>query len=158
MKFNDAIIGAAVLLLAAVMVGMAQGFHTPPGQKFGPGFFPTIVGAIMGVSAVILILRGWLARRSVPWLTLDAWFSDRRLLLHGAAIFGALLVYLLASESVGFLVVAPLLLWGLIILYWGRPVAALAIALVASFVIHQFFVSVLLVPLPWGVVPYFKLF
>jgi cytochrome c-type biogenesis protein CcmH/NrfF len=55
-------------------------------------------------------------------------------------------------------VVAPPLLWGLIALLWGRPFVALLIALVASFMIHQFFVRMLLVPLPWGIVPYFKLF
>ena len=50
------------------------------------------------------------------------------------------------------------LLVPLIWLLWGNPLWALVIAVLASFVIHQFFVQLLLVPLPWGLVPYFKLF
>ena len=97
-------------------------------------------------------------RGARPWVTLDAWFGDRRLALQGVAIFLSMIAYLLLSEPLGFLVVAPLILWGLIALLWGRKLASLAIALVASFVIHQFFVQLLLVPLPWGIVPYFRLF
>jgi hypothetical protein len=78
--------------------------------------------------------------------------------LQGAAVFGFLVAYALLSEALGFLVLAPLLLWGLIWLLWGRPFVALLIATSSSLAIHQFFVQVLLVPLPWGIVPYFKLF
>lgn len=158
MRFNDAVLGAIFLTLAVTMIALTQGFHTPQGQKFGPGFFPTITASVMGLAAVGLIVKGLVNRAGRPWLELDAWFSNPRLVLQGASVFGFLLAYLLLSEELGFLVVAPVLLWGLIWLLWGHPVPALIIAVLASFVIHQFFVQLLLVPLPWGIVPYFKLF
>jgi putative tricarboxylic transport membrane protein len=158
MRFNDAVLGAAFLALALFVIVSASGFHTPPGQKFGPGFFPTIVACVMAAAALGLIAKGLVNRASQPLVRLDAWFGRPRLLLHGAAVFGVLVLYILLSEPLGFLVVAPPLLWGLIALLWGRPFVALLIALVASFMIHQFFVRMLLVPLPWGIVPYFKLF
>jgi len=113
---------------------------------------------VMAAAALGLIAKGIANRAAQPWVQLDAWFGRPRLLLHGAAVFGVLIAYILFSEQLGFLVVAPPLLWTLIALFWGRPIAALPIALVATFVIHQFFVRMLLVPLPWGIVPYFKLF
>ena len=61
------------------------------------------------------------------------------------------------SEELGFLVVATTILWGLISLLWGRVGMGFVIAVVAAFVTHFFFVELLRVPLPWGVVPYFKL-
>lgn len=158
MRFNDAILGAAFLALALFVISSASGFHTPPGQKFGPGFFPVIVASVMAAAALGLIAKGLLARQRARLVELDPWLSRPRLVLQGAAVFGFLVAYALLSETLGFLVVAPLLLWGLVWLLWGRPVAALAIAAAASFAIHQFFVQVLLVPLPWGIVPYFKLF
>lgn len=158
MKFNDAVVGAAFVALAALLIGLIQGFHTPPGQKFGPGFFPTITACMMGLAGLGLVVKGLVNRGGGPWVTLDPWFGDRRLALQGASVFAAIVAYLLFSESLGFLVVAPLILWGLIALLWGRTAVALAIALAASFAIHQFFVQVLLVPLPWGIVPYFRLF
>jgi putative tricarboxylic transport membrane protein len=158
MKFNDTILGAIFLALALGLIALAQGFHTPPGQRFGPAFFPTIVASVMAAAALGLIVKGVLARPGRRWLELDEWFRAPRRVLQGASIFAFLLAYLLLSEQLGFLVLAPLLLWGLIWLLWGNPVAALAIAAIASFVIHQFFVQVLLVPLPWGIVPYFRLF
>ncbi|MBL8571864.1 MAG: tripartite tricarboxylate transporter TctB family protein [Phreatobacter sp.] len=158
MRFNDAILGAIFLALALGMIALTQGFHTPQGQKFGPGFFPTIVASVMAVAAIGLIVKGLVNRAAHPWIELDPWFSKPRLVLQGASVFGFLLAYLLFSEELGFLVVAPVLLWGLIWLLWGHPFVALAVAVASSFVIHQFFVQVLLVPLPWGIVPYFKLF
>jgi len=158
MRLNDTLLGALFLALAIGLILGAQGFHTPPGQKFGPGFFPTIVAGVMAAAALGLIAKGLVNRSGRPWVELDSWFSNPRLVLQGASVFLFLLAYLLLSEQLGFLVVAPILLWALIWLLWGNPLWALAIAVAASFVIHQFFVQVLLVPLPWGLVPYFKLF
>jgi len=158
MKFNDVIVGAAFAALAALLIALAQGFHIPPGQRFGPAFFPTITASVMGLAGIALAVRGWVNRRAHRWIELDPWFADRRLALQGASIFLSLIAYLLLSEPLGFLVVAPAILWGLIALLWRRPLASLAIAVIASFLIHQFFVQLLLVPLPWGIVPYFRLF
>ena len=158
MKFNDTIVGAFFVGLALAMILLAQGFHVPVGQKFGPAFFPTIVAVVMGCGGLVLVAKGLANRRTQPLMELEPWTRDPGRVMNGLAIFGFLIFYLLLSEPLGFLVVAPLAMWGLVWRLWGRPLASLAIAVVASFLIHQFFVQLLLVPLPWGVVPYFKLF
>jgi putative tricarboxylic transport membrane protein len=157
MRFNDILIGSVFLALAIGIILVAAGFHTPPGQRFGPGFFPTIVAAVMAAASIGLILRGVASGRR-PWVVWEDWVTRPGGLLRGGSVFAFLLLYLMLAETLGFLIVAPLLLWALIWVLWGRPVAALAIAVTAGFAIHQFFVQLLLVPLPWGLVPYFKLF
>lgn len=158
MKFNDTIVGAAFVALAIAMIVIARGFHVPVGQKFGPAFFPTIIAIIMGGAGLVLVVRGVANRRTQRLVELEGWVRDPQRVANGLAIFGFLLAYLLLSEPLGFLVIAPLAMWGLIWRLWGHPLASLAISAIASFLIHQFFVQVLLVPLPWGIVPYFKLF
>ena len=57
MKFNDVIVGAAFVALAALLIALAHGFHVPPGQKFGPGFFPTITAGVMGLAGLGLVVK-----------------------------------------------------------------------------------------------------
>ncbi len=157
MRFNDTITGAFFITLAFGIIVLSTGFHTPSGQRFGPGLFPVCTALLMGAAGSGLVVKGWLNRQTHPWVTLADWWREPKLVLNGAAIFGALLAYLLLSELIGFLILVPLILWGLIGLLWGRPWTALLIAVLASFATHVFFVELLKVPLPWGWVPYFKL-
>lgn len=156
MRFNDAITGAFFLALALGIIVVSTGFHTPPGQRFGPGLFPVCTALLMAAAGCALIRKGLRNLYAHPWVKLADWWRKPRLVLNGAAILGALLAYLLLVETVGFLILVPLVLWGLIGLLWGRPMMALPIAVLAALVIHLFFVELLKVPLPWGWVPYFK--
>ena len=157
MRFNDTITGAFFVALALGIIVLSVGFHTPPGQRFGPGLFPVCTALLMAAGGSGLIVKGWVNREGQPWVVLADWWRAPRLVLNGASIFAALLAYLLLSEDVGFLIVVPLILWSLIGLLWGRPMLALLIAVLASLATHFFFVELLKVPLPWGWVPYFKL-
>ena len=40
MKLNDAVCGALLLLLGAVVLVHVQGFPKIPGQQYGPALFP----------------------------------------------------------------------------------------------------------------------
>ncbi len=157
MRFNDTITGGFFVALALAIIVLTTGFHTPPGQRFGPGLFPVCTALLMAAAGGGLMVKGWVNRATHPWVTLAEWWREPRLVLNGAAIFGGLLAYLLLAEDLGFLIVVPFILWGLIALLWGRPATALVIAVLASFGTHIFFVELLKVPLPWGLVPYFKL-
>ena len=98
------------------------------------------------------------------WAKLKRFFTNRWVL----SVVGLLIVSLIiwfAGDAIAIYDRRPLgpvwirlSLIALIWLLWGHPMVALVIAAGASFAIHQFFVQVLLVPLPWGIVPYFKLF
>ena len=43
MKVNDALIGAALAALGAVVLWHIQSFPPMPGQKYGPAWFPGLI-------------------------------------------------------------------------------------------------------------------
>ena len=65
MKFNDAVSGLFLALLAAAVIAYSATLPSMPGQFVGPGLFPTLIGAGMLVGAMLLIVRGLRAGR--PW-------------------------------------------------------------------------------------------
>ncbi len=61
-----------------------------------------------------------------------------------------LLVYILASETIGFIPIALVFLLALFVWLGVRPVPAVLTAVVTTIAIHWFFSTMLRVPLPRG--------
>jgi putative tricarboxylic transport membrane protein len=138
MRFNDAVIGTAFLLLAGIMIAVTFTFPPFPGQNYGPSLFPRIIGAgIIGCS-LLLLLREWAGGRR-RWLVLESWTRQPARLASFALMLAAMLFYLLASEPLGFL-------W-----FGVRPLTAVIVAVVMTIAVQYFFGSLMRVPLPRGV-------
>lgn len=153
MKINDALGGAALILLAAVILWHIQGFPAMPGQKFGPAWFPGLIAVGLGICGALLVASG--ARSGDPLLVLAPWLGRARPLAGVAAVLGGLLAYVLLADKLGFHITGAALL-----LLWMRLLGAswrmaLGAALVATLVIHLAFYKLLRVPLPWGVLERF---
>ncbi len=73
MKFNDAAIGAVLVVLGVFIVWHIQGYPAMPGQKFGPAWFPGIVAAGLAICGAMLVVQG--ARSRAPWVALDGWME-----------------------------------------------------------------------------------
>lgn len=151
MRFHDGIVGLVLLIGALALVAYARSLPAMPGQDFGPGFFPTIVGAGLGLTSLVLIVRGMAAGRGSGLVEFDAGLRDQRGLAGVAAVLGGILFYLLAADELGFLVVAPLTLLALFRSQGVRWFTAVAVAVVASVLVHFAFYKLLRVPLPWGI-------
>jgi putative tricarboxylic transport membrane protein len=150
-RFNDAVIGIALLALAGAMVWLTRGFPPMPGQKYGPALFPVLIASGLAVCALLLIIRGWRERRHVRLLALAPWARDPRRVGGVSIVLACILAYILLSEPVGFFIVAGGILLLLLMssgLAWSR---AVPIAIAVTIAIHVSFYSVLRVPLPWGV-------
>lgn len=151
MRFNDAVIGIALLALAGAMVWLTRSFPPMPGQKYGPALFPALIAAGLAICALMLIIRGWRERRRVRLLVLAPWARDPRCLGGVLIVLSCILAYILLSEPIGFFIVAGCILLLLLLsagLAWSR---AVPIALAVTVAIHASFYTVLRVPLPWGV-------
>jgi len=148
MRFNDAIIGLVLIAVAAVTIWLTRDFPAMPGQKYGPALFPTIIASGLGLGGLILVLTG--LRSGAPALRLADWTRDPRAVTNVIAVPVALLLYILVSETLGFLLTAIILTFALLVLFRRRPVSSLVIALAAALVIQQAFTRLLLVPLPRG--------
>jgi putative tricarboxylic transport membrane protein len=150
LKFNDAVFGVVLAALSAAILIHIQAFPKTPGQNVGPALFPGILAAGIGIGGLILMVRGWATRSSIPWLTLAAWTRSPQHVLACVLVIGSLVFYILAANTLGFLITATLILVALfavlrVPLRWNLPVAV-----IVSLAIHFAFYKMLKVPLPWG--------
>jgi putative tricarboxylic transport membrane protein len=155
MKINDAIIGAILAVLGAVVLVHVQAFPTIPGQQYGPGLFPGTIAAGFLVCGVLLIVSGLRNRAGAPWIELGAWMRSAHHLRAAAAVVGGVIAYILLADLVGFLVLAPILLFVWFLALGVRWTTAIVAAVLTTLVIWYAFYKLLRVPLPWGVLTRF---
>lgn len=151
MRANDAVVGFVIILFSATMIALTASFPEFPGQKYGPALFPRILGTGLIVCGAILMWRGLAARSSgARWIEFAPWTHDRRRLSNFLLMLGLLLLYIFASETVGFIPIALVFLGSLFLWLGVRPLAAAITAVAATITIHWFFATMLRVPLPRG--------
>lgn len=150
MRFNDAIFGAALILFAVAEIAYTRTFPSLHGQAYGPDLFPVLIGIGLAACGVSLIVRGVVARRAEAWIVLGDWARDRRAVVDVALVLLSLVVYIVASDRVGFIPLSVAILTLLLYRLGSSPLAALAIAIATTLVIQVLFARVLLVPLPGG--------
>lgn len=148
MRFNDAIIGAVLLLAGAAIAWSAAGYRTLPGQAFGAGSFPLVVGIAMVLCAVPLILGG--LRERGPALTLADWARSRRCWRDLLVTLAAPVFYLLVVDRIGFVPTAFVILLVLTAMLGARLRVAVPVALVFAAGLYFGFANGLRVPLPRG--------
>jgi putative tricarboxylic transport membrane protein len=157
-KVNDAISGIFFILLGSLIFYLTRDFPIMPGQKYGAGLFPRLIGFLMGFGGVVLIFRGIKTRKGTPWVTAMDWVSSPRHIISFFLVIGVLIFYILVSDLLGFIPTAFICL--MVLLVWLRgPVywkSSFLISILSVIVIQQFFGEFLRVPLPWGVVPIFS--
>jgi putative tricarboxylic transport membrane protein len=151
MRFNDALIGAVLLLLAAVVFWLTRDFPQMPGQHYGPALFPRLIAGGLAICGAVLVVSGLRQLRQHPWLDFDEWTRAPGHLLDVALMLLGILAYILLSDLLGFLLTST----GLLTLWMtrfrgGKWASSLAVAVVASLVIDYAFRKILLVPLPLG--------
>ncbi len=155
MKLNDAVLGLLLLLLGVTVLFIVQDYPTIPGQQVGPALFPGLVAVGLCIGGFLLLVKGWRARASVPWLVMDDWIRSPRHVLALIVLIGSVLFYILASQLLGFLISAVLIMTTLCRVLQLSMARSVLIAVVATLVIHFAFYKLLRVPLPWGVLtPY----
>jgi putative tricarboxylic transport membrane protein len=155
MKINDAIIGAILAVIGAAVLIHVQSFPKIPGQQYGPGLFPGTIAFGFLVCGVLLIVSGIRNRAGAPWFAAAAWVRSMRHVRALAAIVAGLVAYILLADVVGFLILAPLLLFTWFIALGVRTRTAVIASIVTTIVIWYVFYKLLRVPLPWGVLTKF---
>lgn len=150
MRINDAVFGAALWLLAGLVLWQIGTFPSMPGQSFGPALVPGLLATGFALCGALLMIGGVRHRHGRPWAALGAWRRDGRL-LDGAIVLGGLALLILGWSRLGFLIGGSfysfLLIWRF---RGGNPLLALSVAVIACFLIDWGFRRLLLVPLPLG--------
>lgn len=153
MKLNDAVFGAVFLALSLLVLWSVQSYPKIPGQNVGPAAFPGVVAAVLALCSVLLIVQGVRSRGAAPWFERGQWTRQPRQLIAFAVTVLGLLLYVLASDKLGFLITGIVMLSSLMLSLRVRLITATSVAVVATVVIHIAFYKGLRVPLPWGVLP-----
>jgi putative tricarboxylic transport membrane protein len=155
MKVNDAVFGAILVLLGVVLLVAVQSFPRIPGQNVGPGLFPGLIAAGMVACGALLIVGGVRHRGGEPWMALLPWTRSRPHLAAFVVTIAAVVAYIALAEAVGFLILAPVLMFAMLLAYGVRPRTAAIVAIAVTLAIWYAFYKLLRVPLPWGVLQRF---
>lgn len=151
MKINDAIFGAVFVLLGLVVIVHVRSFPMIPGQQVGPALFPGLIAAGFVGCGFLLIVSGIRKRATEPWYETAEWMRSGRHFVAFSVIVGGVAAYVWLANAIGFLIVAPILLWIWFVTLRVRPWPAMVVAVIATLAIWYAFYKLLRVPLPWGV-------
>jgi putative tricarboxylic transport membrane protein len=151
LRANDVISGLVLIILSLAMIALTIHFPDFPGQKYGPALFPRILGVGVIICGLFIMWNGVQARRAgAPWVEIAPWIYEPWRVGSFLITLGMILLYILVSETVGFILIALVFLGGLFLWLGVRPVTAMLIAVVATVSIQYFFGTLLRVPLPRG--------
>jgi putative tricarboxylic transport membrane protein len=151
MRLNDAIFGVLLIVFAIAEIAYTRTFPSLHGQAYGPDLFPILIGVGFLITGAILTVQGLAQRAGQPLVEVGAWAADRRNVVNFALVLLALLFYIAASDWLGFILTAFIIMLVLLKSFGSGMVTALVIAALTTLGIHTLFARILLVPLPWGV-------
>lgn len=152
MRFSDTMLGALLVALGLAVGLYSQSFPDIPGQRYGAAAFPVAIAIGFAACGLVMLARG-LRSAPMPLIARTEW--TRKPGAMGAVLVTILCViaYILFARQVGFI---PMSLLILVVLFrmlqvpwWQTVLYAIGTALLCDFV----FRSMLLVPLPFGIMP-----
>lgn len=147
MSRSDRNVGIGIAVLALAVLWSARAFPNVPGQKLGAAFLPMLIGAGLLLCGIALILR----KPAAPAVAAPPNEAIEEHFGSSALTIGAVVVYIVASDAVGFLLLAPLCLLATFLAQRVRWVPAVLWSLGGTALVHVAFYKLLRVPLPWGV-------
>lgn len=160
MRFNDAIIGAVLVIFAIAEIAYTHTFPSLHGQSYGPNLFPTLIGLGLLGCGCILIVRGLLARRVqaeqttntdfARWIDLSNIADSNPARINAALVILIPLFYVLLSDQIGFISISIAAIFILLYRLGSSLFIASLLAIVTTTVLQILFAKVLLVPLPPG--------
>ena len=154
LRANDAVIGAVLVVFALAEMAYTRTFPSLHGQAYGPDLFPLLIGVGLCACGAVLIARGLLARRAAttaaPWYELEASLREPAVRINLVLLLLSLVLYILLSESIGFIPMSFAILALLFARLGSTPALSLSLAAATTAVLHLLFSKVLLVPLPSG--------
>lgn len=146
-------LGVLALAFGAVLAGFATTFPAIPGQRYGAEAFPMLIAGGFVACGIALIVRGYRRRPRLHLITLSDWARRPGARTAILVTIGLVVSYIMFSEQIGFvptMAALLLVLFRLLRVPWARTVG---FALVGTIFLDLIFRSVLLVPLPLGIVP-----
>lgn len=147
----DLLLGVGFVVGGGVVVAASQTTPTIPGQAYGPGFFPFLIGCFLAAGGLVMAVRAVLDPTLAMTATTAAPDRNPTHYVTLAFVLLGLVGCVFLLEPVGFIPVASVLTAGFMLLLRVPPLVAIPIALTGTIAVDLLFSKVLLVPLPSGV-------
>ncbi|MDO9707493.1 tripartite tricarboxylate transporter TctB family protein [Paracraurococcus lichenis] len=152
MHLSDRVTGAVLVALGGAAALGGSRLPAVPGQDVGPAAFPMLIGFGLVLCGGLIAL-GIGSSFEVPEEEAAGPGPWRLGGLRALVPPALLLFYVLASEPLGFLLTAAIMVLVGALALGARPVLAVPLALAMPPLIHLAFYKLLRVPLPAGVLP-----
>lgn len=149
MRVNDRLIGILSIVLGLAIIIRVQFYPSQAGGQPGPALFPEVIGGLFVVVGMVLF---WQARRSAE--PLIARLPELTAKGAGSILFtaGAIIFYILASQSLGFLLTSFIIMVAIMSLLKATLTLSVPVAAGTTICIYMIFNKMLLVPLPRGLI------
>jgi putative tricarboxylic transport membrane protein len=154
MRIPDLVVAVVLGTLSVAIIVQAGSFPKLAGLAVGPGLFPIVLASALLLSSVMLAVQAFVPDRAsrppadeevVPKGTHPAARWRFLAVIAACAIFAGL------GQALGF-VIAGIVAVSILMLAFGvPPVRALVISIIAVVLLDLFFVHVMRIPLPLGV-------
>src|SRR5262245_6115277 len=117
MKISDLAIGFFLTAFGLGILGYGISLPPMPGQRYGAGLFPILLGLSFAGFGAQLAYRGWKERAASgkALIIFDDWARTPRLLANVLLVLGMIVAYVFLSERIGFIVLSLSIL---LFLFW----------------------------------------
>jgi putative tricarboxylic transport membrane protein len=160
MHLSDRITGSVLIVLGTLSTYGGSRLPPVPGQPVGPNVFPMVVGIGLLLCGLMIVFGIGRSFEQAPVLERLAAEEDEppppRGRLYGLRVLlppALLLLYVFASEPLGFVPTAGLITLITCVSLGGPLRLAVPLALLAPIGVHLVFAKLLRVPLPAGLLP-----
>lgn len=154
MRIDDRLWAVFFILMAVTIIIVASGYPRLAGMSVGPGLFPIVLGSALICASLMLVLESLSRAAAEPdrskLITLPPELSDRRTWFKVSTVVASCALFALFGRSLGFVIVGVLALGALLLAFGTRPGLAAVIAVLTVLAIDIFFVRVMRIPLPSG--------
>lgn len=147
-KLSDLHLGVLTALLSAALLFYSWNFGAIPGQAYGAGTLPRLLGYAGILLGCIMIVQGLAGGREQWRAHLADWVRSPRSVAGVASIIGVIVFYILFSPVLGFIPTAVIVMLVPMLILRVNPLVAIVVAIVMAFFVRYAFGQLLLVPLP----------
>lgn len=123
-----------------------------PGQNYGAATFPMMIAAGLMICSATLLYSGMRQGRQ-PLLDLADDVRNPRAVFGALATVALVVFYIFFSRRLGFIPTATIVTFSMFLIFRVHPLKAIALAVIAAFACDFIFRKMLLVPLPFGIMP-----
>lgn len=150
MRFNDRVWGVILLVFAGVIWYSAQDLPNPGDQLYGPAFFPEWISLAMGLAAATMLVSSQLRSDGEPLVAFDDWMRRPVVVARFLLVPAVIIFYVYTIDELGFLLVAVLVLFTMLMSLGVRILVALPTTVGMVLLVYGIFDLMLRVPLPRG--------